>query len=518
MQLVIRKYGNLLDVSPDGRAPTPPHVVDALVPIATYIYKRHLRGADAYDPATGQRQHMQLEDRRLWTMSTDGKFTCGFGYLSRIVKTLSQQGHTVHYVDISPPPARPNRYTPCWENVYRHIKFRAKQEECLQSIVNSYGGVVHAVTGFGKTTMMGATALLFPYAKVDIVVRQVDIAERIVRNLTRLLPCVGQVGGGKRRRERVTVYTADSLHLSEGDADFLFGDEAHQLAAPSYAEPLAQLYRFSRNYCFSATPYGRVDGASARLESLFGPTIFQLLYPEAVALGLVVPIRVHWVPMELDHNPAAGKTDDVAKKRWGIWRNRARNAKFAEFVRQSYRPDQQVLVLVESLEHAVNFLQDMPEAFLAYGNMKREDFHGYVRAGLLPPDFPEMTSDRRTGLREAFERGDLKRAIATDVWSTGVDFEQLSAVVRADDRSNEILDSQGPGRASRIYTDANGVSKECGEVVDGIDYWDKRFFKKSQERYGNYKLLEWEQDWPLARRPSSRLSAGSATQRRRRGA
>ena len=90
--------------------------------------------------------------------------------------------------------------------------------------------------------------------------------------------------------------------------------------------------------------------------------------------------------------------------------------------------------------------------------------------------------------------------ISTDVWATGVDFEQLSVLVRADDRDSDIVDVQGPGRVSRIYTAPDGTRKEVGEVIDCMDTFDPTFYRKSLGRRNSYKLLGWEQNWHDAQR------------------
>jgi superfamily II DNA or RNA helicase len=497
MHLLIRRYGNLIDVSADGRQPTSSNVVDLLSPALTYVYRQILRGAEAYDPVTGARNRVRLETRRLWQISADGKFTCAAGHIQEVADRLRAAGYTPHYIDISPPRTRPNCYEQNWENMHRYIQFRARQLECVMSVVNNPGGIINAVTGFGKTTMIGATALLYPKARIDVVVRSLDIGARIMRSLSRIIPDVGQVCGTKRRWRRVTVVSADSLHRSDGDADFLFGDECHQLVAPSYCEPLANLYRFSRNYGFSATPYGRKDGTQARLAGLFGPQIFLLTYPEAVALGLVVPIRVHWLDMTMAQNPVQGKTNDITRQRWGIWRNEHRNRKFAEFVQQNYTPNTQVVFQVATVEHAVYLQHLIPEAELAYGEpLAAADLQRYVGNGLLPASFPEMTPQRREHLRNAFEAGTLKRAIATDVWSTGVDFCELQVAARMDARDSEIMAAQGPGRTSRIHTFADGTVKDCGEVIDSTDVFDKSFRSSARGRFRDYDKMGWAQTWP----------------------
>lgn len=350
-----------------------------------------------------------------------------------------------------------------------------------------------------NTTLIGAAALLFPTAKIHVVTKSVDVADRIVRSLKRLLPKVGRVGDGWKQWERVTVITAGSLAHSDGDADFLFADEVHQLATLNFSTALAARYRTSRNFGLSATPYARMDNAHAVLEPMFGPMVFELTYQQAVELGLVVPVRVNWLPMRLRSNPAERYSNRVARKRYGIWTNHERNRIIAEAVR-GYPESHQILILVETIEHAVHLGAQLPDFSLVYGNMSPYDCAGYRKKGLLPADYKPLTDIQKYDMRSQFESGQLKRVIATDVWATGVDFEQLNVLVRADDRDSDIVDVQGPGRVSRIYTAPDGTRKEFGEVLDCMDTFDPTFYRKSLGRRNSYKLLGWEQNWHDAQR------------------
>jgi superfamily II DNA or RNA helicase len=388
---------------------------------------------------------------------------------------------------------------PNWDNVRDRIEFRARQEECLGIVARAPCGIIKAVTGFGKTTMIGAAALLFPDARIDVVTKSVDVAERIVRSLKRLLPKVGMIGDGYKQRERVTVITAGSLNHSDGDADFLFADEVHQLATINFSTALASRYRNSRNFGMSATPYARMDNAHAVLEPLFGPMVFDLPYQQAVELGLVVPVRVSWLPIRLTHNPAERYSNRVAKKRHGIWTNYERNRIIADAVKE-YPDTHQILILVETIEHAVHLGRHLPDFALMYSQMSPDDYFAYKRQKLLPADYTTLTDYQKHDMRSQFEAGTLRRVIATDVWSTGVDFEQLNVLVRADDRDSDIVDVQGPGRVCRIYTAPDGTKKEFGEVLDCMDTFDPTFYRKSMGRRNSYKLLGWEQNWNEAQR------------------
>jgi len=398
---------------------------------------------------------------------------------ARLWRRHTKQGKTKAIVDI-----RPAGVTPC---------------ACISVSADDGLYLTRDYTVTHNTTLIGAAALLFPTAKIHVVTKSVDVADRIVRSLKRLLPKVGRVGDGWKQWERVTVITAGSLAHSDGDADFLFADEVHQLATLNFSTALAARYRTSRNFGLSATPYARMDNAHAVLEPMFGPMVFELTYQQAVELGLVVPVRVNWLPMRLRSNPAERYSNRVARKRYGIWTNHERNRIIAEAVR-GYPESHQILILVETIEHAVHLGAQLPDFSLVYGNMSPYDCAGYRKKGLLPADYKPLTDIQKYDMRSQFESGQLKRVIATDVWATGVDFEQLNVLVRADDRDSDIVDVQGPGRVSRIYTAPDGTRKEFGEVLDCMDTFDPIFYRKSLGRRNSYKLLGWEQNWHDAQR------------------
>ena len=89
-------------------------------------------------------------------------------------------------------------------------------------------------------------------------------------------------------------------------------------------------------------------------------------------------------------------------------------------------------------------------------------------------------------MRQEFEKGILKRVIATDVWGTGVDFPLLQVLIRADGRASEILDTQLPGRATRVSD-----GKEYGLLVDCMDEWNDTFLRRSNSRKRNYLKKGW---------------------------
>lgn len=496
--VVINKTNNVLRITGQGNTALNPELIKRLTSDLQYSHVEQLHGQSRKNPVTGQRLFFQTREYKLYRVE-NGHVVLLSGYMARMVNRLRKLQCDLTLVDTSPTRKRPNCYVPQWERLAGKIEFRPRQEECLRLISRVPCGIIKAVTGFGKTTLIGAAAQLFPEARIDVITKSVDVAERIVRSLKRFVPKVGMIGDGFKHRERVTVITAGSLQHADGDADFMFADEVHQLATVNFSTALAARYRNSRNFGMSATPYARMDNAHAVLEPLFGPMVFDLPYQEAVELGLVVPVKVTWLPIRLSHNPAERFRHRVARKRHGIWTNHARNSMIAAAVRE-YPEDYQILILVETIEHAVHLGSLLPEFTLMYSQMAPYDCTAYKRAKLLPADYKPLSDIQKHDMRGQFETGTLRKVIATDVWSTGVDFEQLNVLVRADDRDSDIVDVQGPGRVSRTYTAPDGTVKEFGEVIDCMDTFDSTFYRKSAGRRDSYKLLGWEQNWNEAAR------------------
>jgi len=479
--VLIRRNGLHIAIGGMDGAPIPQDVNAVLAPTFTYKFTEFLRGRAAYTDQEGKLHQFRVEHRNMFSYDFGHRMVTGHGLYKRACDLLRQRGHRVFYQDLTPPRRRPNCYEPDWGRLANE-EFRARQRECVESLAREECGIVSAPMGFGKTELMRMLAKLFPFAKIHIVVKRVSIARAIERRLLRATPNVGFVGDGDCRFSRVTVIVADSLHRSDGDCDILLCDEAHMLASPSYAYELGEKYKACRTFAFSATIDARMDGAGDSLRYMFGDTIFHMTYPEAVTLGLVVPIFVHWLVIDDGTNPAAGKTG-IQAERWGIWRNDYRNDVFCEHARR-WPAEMQTLMLVSKVEHATELHKRLPDYAICCGD--REPGANW------PKDLPRMTPERRINMQNAFEDGRLKKVIATDVWSTGVDFKHLQIVYRLDARSSEEICNQGPGRASRLDD-----GKDWGLVVDGYDKFDKfGFLNKSRTRRRHYRANEWQDDWP----------------------
>jgi superfamily II DNA or RNA helicase len=486
---VITQSNPFIAISADGQNPLPPEVYRDLAYPLTYEFTKSLYGEEAMI-ACGASYGMVHETRRLYVFDEAGRFVCQKGWLPRLREMLQVQGYDISYINKTPP-TNPVAYDADWDHVFERIQPRPLQDVCLAQIAMHDQGVIDAVTAFGKMYIIAMTCLLYPKARIDIITARKDVVSSIVRLLTRYIADIGQIGGGKRRKRQRTVFTLDSVHHSDYDADIVLVDEVHEAMSDRRAETLSHYYN-ARMYGFTATKETRADNAHVRMEGLFGPTIFQLDYPRAEELGLVVPIVVQWCDVRQDYNPCAKVKTPVMRNRLGIWTNDVRNQVIANAVQSIADDGLQTLVLVDTVEHALHLRRLLPDFELCYSEealseeTKRNRFDG---DGLLRAD-DGMTWEKRNNMRKAFESRRLMKAIATGVWSVGVSFDSLQVLAIATGSGSETAATQAPGRVCRI-DDPSG--KQVGVVLDFFSHFDAALADRDAGRRRIYARHGWTQ-------------------------
>lgn len=476
----ISKDGNLISVKPLTE-----EVMAILESTLRYTQVRYLRGMEA--KLAGKKMEFVPTDCFVYKPSAmrRERLVTNSGYYQRVVTALKKAGYSVHFKDLSPP-VNPKLFAPMWERTSK-VEWRHRQKETIQAILDNPCGRVKCPTGWGKSFIIAKTALLLPKAKIDVTTKSAKVISDIYEALASTLPDVGLVGAGKNKAgRRVQCYCADSLHRSDAKADIMFADEGHELAAPSHLAELAR-YRHTRMYMFSASQDQRLDKRDFELEGVFGPIIMDIPFQEALANDMVVNIEVRWRTVRMARNPC-GQLEDAFKERAGIWRNDYRNSLIAKDA-LSY-PDDQVLIVVDTIEHALQLRKFLPSFEVAYAQngMSPSDKAMYVRQGLMTADEEIMTAQRRRDLEKQFEAGKLRKAIATSIWNRGVNFHQLQVLIRGDAGGSPIGDTQIPGRVCRLHS-----TKKVGIVHDYRDSFDPGLERRSISRARSYQNNGWIQ-------------------------
>lgn len=485
----LQRSRRLVLASGPNRSSLNPDLYAVLTDALTYYEKR-------FNYSAGPGDNIEMIDRRLYSAGPSPRtMIFPIGLRSRVANLLSGRG--VPVVHVGGTLVGETRGTPAdfidWDGLFADFKIYPDQQSCLTKIISSDGGIVAAPTGAGKSVMLRMLCRMYSRARIHVVTKSATLADEIFSDLVTVVPDVGMYGGGKKNLRRVTVFVADSLHHGLGQADLVIADEIHELLAPKYSAALSR-YINARIFGLSASPKGRMDNRDVIGEAICGPVIHEMDYQEAEAMGRVVPITVEWLRIPTGPD-TAHLTNLAVKDKVAISQNAIRNQLIANRAKQ-FSPDEQVMIMVKTIDHAVHLKRLLPDFQLAYAanGMDSDRLQDYIKRGLLPADEPMMTQDRLRALRLDYASGKIKKVISNYVWSTGVNFKYLTVLIRADAAASKIRDIQIPGRVCRRVAG----QKESALLIDCWDEWDDRLFRKTQSRSRNYREKGWTQIYTSA--------------------
>lgn len=494
---LLRTEGNYFLVEP-----TTSVVTKILSREFTYQYRDKLRGPDLYAAKKAGKSVIAVESVECFDFDQQGRMVLAFGFLQRCTKALSDRGYAVEYIDRPPTKRELKVFEPNFDNVFRQANLRHRQDEFLLKVAANPIGRFDCAPGYGKSFLAGLMALMFPYARMCVVSRRLSVLRgRIYPELAGMVPDVGIKCSGKHVvGRRIMCYTSGSVqHALPHPWDMVIVDECHEAASDDAAYKLAMFSGRPRFFGLSGSHDMRWDGKDMRCEALFGPILMKVGYQEGVEHKMLVPLVVHWRDVVMDVDPCEGY-EDTPKKRWGLWRNQYRNEIVAADARR--HPGQQVIVTCESVEHLVYLKKLLPEATLVYAvdgmeKPSRGDPDGagrrekYIAQGLIPEDEPRMTADRQQTLLTEMQNGKPGIFICTGVINVGVDLKHCAAVCRAEGTASAIMNTQVPGRVSRV----NGVKTE-GHVYDYRDQFNVGFQRNATSRAKDYKSHGWREEAP----------------------
>jgi len=524
-----------------------------------------------------------FHQRRLYSVPdntpTVGCFPAGL--LARVLEFLRARGHTWEIADhrdlarVKPAPDFTNL-----------DKLRPGQDKCILQIAYQDCGIIKAATAFGKSFIIKQCCKMYPNTRVLVTSPRVSVVNTLYRNLVEALgeDQVGIVGGGHDvRGRRVTVSTTKSMHkLNPTTIDLLFFDEVHGVGDNDVAKTLAYFNK-CRMFGFTASPV-RGDKSEMCMEALFGKFLVEFEYDEAVKLGNVVPIDVYMVKVG---GTIREYKDTTRNKRVSYWQHERRNDVIRR-VSAKVPAEEQCLIMVDTLEHAVRLHALMPEYTVVHFGKIRLEYHahewrrldeqqariavtwrhtephayklitpeeraedptlpvyGWVGTRYTEKDFTEnakaagravnyrkrlasydelaeleledlregdyvlirqdeyiqlpggkrvakssllLSSKEKEEIEKQFETAELKRVIATGTWKEGVDFQQLSVLIRADGATSFVNSTQIPGRLSRLSPE---TGKQRGILIDFRDEFNDWANSRTQKRLAVYRSHGW---------------------------
>lgn len=468
MQVLIQRSLNLVRVTPD--------LVGLLAPLLTF--EKRIQGARPADTKYVTTSLFQLDGQ--------GALIAPGGLYYRIINAIQAAGYATKVDDLRTKPLPEPDFT-------KLPPLRPGQDDILLPVLASDGyGVVEAPTGAGKSFLMRALGLVYPNSKFVITTPRAALVQEHYATMLDVFPIheVGMVGDGRNEFDRrITISTVASLSKVDLErADILLFDEVHSAAAKCTARELARAQR-AYMFGFSATPYGRGDNADMETEALFGPRIVEKTYQEVLEESTSLT-EMECIVFDAAGCPEMVNLQGIPLQRHAIWRNMDRNRLIAHAVRWVFSKlgeDAQVLIGVDKVEHAVYLGHLLPDFKLVYSGADSDRWTQYIRQGLLPKGAKPISSNDREQARLDFAAGKLKRAISTAIWSTGVNFPHLNAIVRADASGNAKDATQWAGRASRRTDD-----KTTSYIIDFNDKFNRILSDRAERRFTLYRKKGWK--------------------------
>lgn len=327
---------------------------------------------------------------------------------------------------------------------HRMHGFRFSQQKLvIQALQKNRSGCIAAPTRFGKTTCLINTARAFPGLKTVVTAPGIDLLRQLQTDFERAFPerkISGLYTGSKHKQQSddLTVVSIDSLDKCDMDGTRLvLIDEPHAAVSESRAPVLARFTR-ARKLGFGATLTGRFDNADILIQGCIGPVLSEVTYREARDMGAVAPIKVAFLRRKFQPFDAGHR--DVAYNKL-ILQNPDFHAAVAQICRQAIPPNWQTLIFIKSERQALGIHSEIPDGTIVMAK--------------------RLTTKERHAVTEQVKQDIIKRCICSDVYSQGVTFHEVRALINAGGGGGSISCIQKPGRLAEIRP-----GKRCGVVVD----------------------------------------------------
>lgn len=344
---------------------------------------------------------------------------------------------------------------PKWLPIPSELDYRGgHQRRAVEIMQRERRGTIDGVTSMGKSFLMAGFAATYPGNSLILCHRK-EIFETIYDRCCTLIPHseVGTIRSGRIDPRRVTVAMVGTLapriqqkpisgFLKQVGAVMV--DEAHHIGiGTQYTKVLIACANATFRFGLTGTPFRESD--TIAIFAYTGPIIFSYKFQDALEDGVVVPIKVFMCTVDapiydMPLNQVFRHIYD-----YGIVRNKRRNAAIARIAERLFNKGENALILVWRREHGKHL-----EKMIKDLGVDCAFIHG--------------TSAHRSVEKERFERGEREILIASDIFSEGVDVQNIQNLIIADGYKSRRLVMQKVGRALRPHP-----NKSYARI---FDFWD----------------------------------------------
>jgi len=331
-------------------------------------------------------------------------------------------------------------------------------------------GTLELPTGSGKT-VIGLSATEACGTPTLVVVPTIDLLVQWRGELASDFGVpVGQLGGGTRAIEHLTVATYDSAMIHAEDLGDRFGlvvfDEVHHLGGERYRE-IARLLAAPARMGLTAT-FERPDGAHEVVAELVGPVRYRL-DPEELAGGHLAPydvkrIEVDLTPEERREYESCQETftnylarSNIDMRSGSDYRKLVMRSGNDPAAREALLAKQRAREIVFSADAKLDALADLLDrhredriiVFTAHNDL----VYRISERFLIPAITHQTGTDERRRVLERFREGTYSRVVTSNVLDEGVDVPDANVAVVLSGSGSEREFVQRLGRVLRPNED-----------------------------------------------------------------
>lgn len=283
------------------------------------------------------------------------------GFIPDIMEKAKSKGIPVTYTDARTHNDKVDPYAFDYDKVDPNLRYG--QAEMIDAIVRNDKGLITCCTGAGKSFVIKQLCKAYYKAEIVVITKAASVVDSLYKDISNELGkhAVGLIKGGTpavEETKRIRISTTKSVQRADlRHADIIIFDEVHNVGDNTIGDLLAMSGTEARMFGFSASMH-RGDKAYQIIQGLFGVEIATLTYQDGVEHGVVTKIDALMIPYKGPKIQPTGLSY-VDNPRF-YWANSHRNKLIADTVREI--PDNlQTLIMVDTLEHAINLHQYLPE-------------------------------------------------------------------------------------------------------------------------------------------------------------
>lgn len=375
------------------------------------------------------------------------------GFLDKVTSYLKGRNSKFHLCD--------NRKifninTEAYDNIKKYT--RPQQFDIIKKFVDiNKSGCISLPTRYGKTRIIAALTELYKGYRIVLTVPGVDLIRQLVSDINELIKDreISIIMGNKKpiMSNDITVCSIDSLDkLNEDLVDIIICDEVHASVTDGRVPHITTM-RNAKKIGVGATLKGRFDNMDILIEGVFGPTLVEKTFREAVDEGSICDIRVYMIRTKLDSGSFNTRNQAYKKCMY-------ENIKFHNLINEitnNIIPDNwQTLLYISTSKQAESMLGGINNSDVAMAKLFKNDKH-------------------RIRVFEDIKLGKLNRVLCSKIYGQGTTFPDLRCIVNCEGGGGSISSVQKPGRLAQIRE-----GKKRGYVFDFLFYSEEGNIDKNK--------------------------------------